>query len=114
TTLKSITCSAGGVIVAGSCGKVFVDVSPLSRASPAAADGRSCEWQELHPAVRMKTPLCFSSSAREFLTASGMDRWLTLTDVTMAVGPEVGGGGPAPRNLSPSGWPRFGARAPGG
>src|SRR5215475_12708624 len=110
-TLKSITCSAGGVIAAGSFGNDFMDVSPESRAMPAAAEGRLCEWQELHPAVRMKTPLCFSSSARELLTASGMDRWLTLTGVSLAVAPAVGDGDIAPNNLAASVWPRLAARA---
>ena len=32
--------------------------------------------------MRIKVALCFSSSARELPTASGMDRWLTLTGVT--------------------------------
>src|SRR5215475_6309015 len=110
-TLKSIICSAGGVIVAGSFRNDFMDVNPESRAMPAAAEGRFCEWQELHPAVRMNLSLCFSSSARELLTAPGMDRWPTLTGVSEAVAPALGDGDPAPNNLAASVWPRLAASA---
>src|SRR5215471_9901844 len=111
TITKSMSCSAGGVIAGGSCGNDFMDVRPESRARPAAAEGRLCEWQELHPAVRMNLSLCFSSNAREVRTVSGMERLLILTGTTLAVALPAGDGGSAPSNRAASVWPRLAARA---
>src|ERR1041384_7854763 len=102
TMTKSINCSAGGVIVAGRFGNCLREVSPESRASPATAEGRLCEWQELHPAVRMNLSLCVASNAREFLTAPGMERSMAPTVLTFTLSLSAAEKDPAPSNRAAS------------
>src|SRR4030095_5792392 len=77
TTLRSMARSGVSVIEDGSCAISCGAAIPRLRATAAAADGRSCEWQELQPAMRMKLYLCFSNSTIAFSTAwdgaSGVD-----------------------------------------
>src|SRR6476660_5802617 len=47
TTARSLSRSADGIIDCGSCGMSAGARRPRLFAKPAAADARSCEWQEL-------------------------------------------------------------------
>ena len=51
-----------------------VGAGKASGAMAAAAEVRSCAWQELHPPMRMKLWLCFSKSSKAGATAAEIVR----------------------------------------